>query len=110
MRLSPQDPEVGWWHDVLAGAELGLHQYQAAIDDAKRAIDGGFRWVWAYANLASAHALSGQFDEAKSAVAEALRLNADLTVKWFTSRGKTEPVFLEGLRKARLPEGDGKTE
>ena len=103
MRLSPKDPEVGWWHSLRAGAQFGLGNYQAAIDDAKQAIDGGFRYVWPYAHIASAYALQGQMEEAKSALAEARRLNPKLTVKWFSSMGVPDP-FVDGLRKAGLPE------
>ena len=103
VRLSPDDPEVGWWHNVLAEAELGLQHYRAAIDEAKQAIDSGFRYIWPYASLASAYALDGKVDEAKSALAEALRINPKLTVKWFASLGEL-PHLLEGLRKAGLPE------
>jgi tetratricopeptide (TPR) repeat protein len=108
MRLSPQDPEVGWWHAVLAGSELGLQQYQAAIDDAKRAIDGGFRYVWPYATICAGYDYEGKVDEAKSALAEALHLNPKLSVKWFASRGAAD-YLLEGLRKAGLPEGEKTT-
>jgi TolB-like protein/Tfp pilus assembly protein PilF len=104
MRLSPQDPEVGWWHQLLAGAELGLGHYQAAIDNAKHAIDGGFRYVWPYATMASAYAQDGQMDEAKAALKEALRLNPKLNVKWFAPFTMPDGVFLGGLRKAGLPE------
>ena len=103
MQLSPRDPEVGWWHDLLAAAKFRLQDYQAAVDNAKQAIDGGYRWVWPYAYIASAYALEGQTDEAKSALAEARRLNPKLTVKWFTPFGVPD-LFLEGLRKAGLPE------
>jgi adenylate cyclase len=108
MRLSPKDPEVGWWHGVLAGAELGQKQYQAAINDAKQAIDRGFRYVWPYAQIATGYAHQGKVDEAKSALAEALRLNPKLTVQWFATRGAAD-FLLEGLRKAGLSEGEAKT-
>ena len=34
MRLSPHDPEVGWWHGVLGIAEFNLQHYQEAVDQA----------------------------------------------------------------------------
>jgi hypothetical protein len=42
-------------------------------------------------------------DEAKSALKEALRLNPKLNVKWFAPFTMPD-VFLEGHRKAGLPE------
>jgi adenylate cyclase len=104
MRLSPHEPEVGWWRGILARAELGLRHYQAAIDEAKQAIDAGWHAFGPYSILARAYALDGQIDEAKAAMAEARRLNPKLSVKWYTSIGLHDPSQLEALRKAGLPE------
>ena len=43
-------------------------------------------------------------EEAKAALAEALRLNPKLTVKWMMDRDANLPPEFEGLRKAGLPE------
>ena len=43
-------------------------------------------------------------DEAKSAVADARRLNPNLTVKWLTDHAPNLPPLFEGVRKAGLPE------
>ena len=43
-------------------------------------------------------------DEAKTALAEARRLNPNLTVKWKIAHGPNLPKTFEGLRKAGLPE------
>jgi tetratricopeptide (TPR) repeat protein len=104
MRLSPHDPEVGWWHGALASAELGQQHYRDAIDEAKQAIDGGWRPYIPYSILATAYALNGQIDEAKSALAEARRLNPKYTVKLLVSLGMHNPARLDALRKAGLPE------
>jgi hypothetical protein len=42
-------------------------------------------------------------EEAASALAEARRLNPELTLKWQQTRNSMPPL-LEGLRKAGLPE------
>ena len=43
--------------------------------------------------------------EAKSALAEARRLNPQFTIKWFLEAGlPVQPVIVDGLRKAGLPE------
>ena len=60
--------------------------------------------VWPYASLTAAYALAGKMDEAKSALAEARRLEPKLTVKWITPLAPPIPNLLEGLRKAGLPE------
>ena len=46
----------------------------------------------------------GEAEEAKSAVAEALRLNPKLTVKWLSANIWNFPAYVEGLRKAGMPE------
>jgi len=43
-------------------------------------------------------------DEAKSALAEARRLNPNLTLKWLREHAVDLPARAEGLRKARLAE------
>jgi adenylate cyclase len=104
MRLSPRDPRIGQWHNFMASAELGLGHFDAAIDEANKAIDAGYRNLYSYLNLAAAHALKGDIDQAKAPVAEALHLNPKLSVKWLLG---TEPFLqpaFDALRKAGLPE------
>ena len=43
-------------------------------------------------------------DEAKPRLAEARRLNPDLTVKWAIAHSPNLPKAFEGMRKAGLPE------
>ena len=104
MRLSPRDPSIGIWHFRLSGGELESRNFDAAIDEAHKAIDAGYRVFIPYANLAAAYALDGKMEEAKTALAEARRLNPNLTVKWFIAHSPNVPVQIEGLRKAGLPE------
>ena len=82
MRLSPRDPRISQWRNYLADAELGLGRLDAAIDEASTAIDTGYRVFYSYLNLAAAHARKGDMDRAKAPLAEALRLNPKLSVKW----------------------------
>jgi adenylate cyclase len=104
MRLSPRDPRIGVFHMVSGDAELGLGHFDAAIDEYRNATDSGFRPFTAYTNLAAAYALKGKMDEAKTALAEARRLNPKLTVKWMIAHTPNLPPVFEGLRKAGLPE------
>jgi adenylate cyclase len=104
MRLSPRDPRIGLWLVTLADAELGLGHFDAAIDEYHKAIDAGWRAYQAYSGLAAAYALDGKMEEAKSALAEARRLNPQLTLKWLQTHSLSIPPLLEGLRKAGLPE------
>jgi adenylate cyclase len=103
MRLSPRDPAMGLFRTSLADAEMGLGHFDAAIDLLQKAIDAGYRSAFPYRELAAAYALKGKMEEAKTALAEALRQSPKLTVK-SVARTNPYPVPLEGLRKAGLPE------
>jgi TolB-like protein len=105
IRLSPRDPELDWWYSILGEAELGLGNLDATIDQAQKAIGAGDRTAASYLELAAAYALSGKMDEAKSALAEARRINPDLTVKRVIDIWPNTPAMFDGLRRAGLPEG-----
>lgn len=104
IELSPRDPQMGLWRTNLADAEMGLGNYDAAIDLIQRAIDAGFRTSYSYRELAAALALAGKTDEARAALAEALKFTPKLTIK-LVERTNPVPIVLEGLRKAGLTEG-----
>ncbi len=104
LRLSPRDPDLARWHNLMADAELGLGHLDIAIDESTKAIDAGYRVWYAYLNLAAAHALKGEMDEAKTALTEARRLNPKLTVKWLSVRKPILQPAFDALRKAGLPE------
>ena len=104
MRLSPRDPEMGFWIFAIGDVELGQGHYGVGIDGIHKGIEAGFRNFIPYADLAAAYALDGRMDEAKSSLAEARRLNPNLTMKWFIAHAPNVPWTIEGLRKAGLPE------
>ena len=76
---------------IFAMAELDQGHFDAAIDEYHKAIDAGFRSFY-LTQFTAAYALEGKMDEAKTALAEARRLNPKLTVKW-----------LIGMRRTRRP-------
>jgi adenylate cyclase len=103
--LSPRDPLSGLWHVVLGGSEGCLGRLDAAIAEYKRAIDAGYRSFLPYLMLAGAEAAKGNDAEAKLALAEARRLNPQLTINWFTEHIAQPPtIVVEAWRKAGLPE------
>jgi adenylate cyclase len=104
IRLSPRDPRIGVWHNFMADAELGLGHFDAVIEESSKAIDAGYKVVWSYLNLAAGHALKDDMDEAKTALAEARRLNPKLSVTWLTGRKPILQPWFDALRKAGLPE------
>ena len=104
IQLSPRDPNLGLWLNVLASSDIGLGHFDDAINESNRAIDAGNRTFYEYTNLATAYAMTNRVDEAKAAVVEALKLNPKLTVKFMTERYSKTRAFAEGLRKAGLRE------
>jgi hypothetical protein len=95
MRLSARDPTIGQYHVIVGDAEISLSHFDAAIDAYRKAIDSGLQQFFVYMNLAAA---------AKTALAEARRLNPELTVKWMKDHTPSVPAVFDGVRKARLPE------
>jgi tetratricopeptide (TPR) repeat protein len=103
IRLNPRDPNVAILL-MLGDLDLVTGNIEAAIDQYRKAYDAGYRGYFLDASLAAAYALEGKMDEAKSALAEARRLNPNLTIKWFKEHAEDLPIRSEGLRKAGLPE------
>jgi tetratricopeptide (TPR) repeat protein len=104
MLLSPRDPAMSQWFNLRADTELGLGRFDEALEDVKKAVDGGYRNIYSYINLAAAHAFKGELDEAKAAIAEARRLKPDLSVKWLVKHKPVLQFAFDGLGKAGPPE------
>ena len=68
------------------------------------ATDVGFRTWIPYGDLAAVYALQGKTEQSRAALSEALRLNPDLTVKWFVAHAPNLPKMVDGFRKAGLRE------
>jgi adenylate cyclase len=102
--LSPRDHFGGLWHFLLGVGETCLGRLDEAIAEFKRSIDAGYRTYFPYAFLAAAEAAKGNDAEAKLALAEARRLNPQLTIKWFSEAWPAARIAIDGLRKVGLPE------
>jgi adenylate cyclase len=111
IRLSPRDPQLNIWSFQICHAYTHLGRDADAIEWCRRSVALGPVW-FAYVDLASAYAWTGQSAEAHAAVAELLKLMPNYTVdRWAHAGISDNPVFLaqylritEGLRKAGLPE------
>jgi adenylate cyclase len=104
MRLSRRDPYMGRFQVEVGDAELSLGHLDAAIDAYHKAIDSGLSTYYAHSNLAAAYAQAGRMDEAKTALAEARRLNPNLIIKWMIEHMPNLPAVFDGVRKAGLAE------
>ncbi|WP_428485007.1 winged helix-turn-helix domain-containing protein [Rhodopila sp.] len=118
--LDPLAPENRWAYWRMGQAHLFLGCDAAAIDCAQRALAQGSMGrsrdsAACYLLMASAHALAGQLEDARHALAEANRLNPFETVHSFLSilshRGLPGPAYMaqvcrmkQGLRLAGLRE------
>jgi adenylate cyclase len=88
----------------LGLAELAQGRYDTSIEEYQRAVDAGYLNYVADSQLAAALALDGKMEEARTALAEARRLNPKLTVKWMIDHNPSLPPLFDGLRKAGLAE------
>jgi adenylate cyclase len=109
MRLSPRDFLMVVWFTVSAWAYLSAGKFEQASDCAKRAIDCNPAFPDAHGTFAAASAHLGHIDDARAGLDEFVRLMPGLTVgderliRPFRRPTDCER-FLDGLRKAGLPE------
>ena len=106
MRMSPLDPLL---HRSLIGmgyAFIELRRFDDAIDVAKKALRQNPSHAAGYRCLASAFAHLGRDAEAREAVARVLEDDPAFTMTKYIGRGgqTNAKLFIEGLRKAGLPE------
>jgi adenylate cyclase len=115
IRISPRDPDVGTWYEVMGQAYLLQSRIDAAVVWAEKARADNPARPSLRALLASAYALNDESERAATELAEARRLSTDdryssiYRLKTLSSwRPKTlalcEPTYLAGLRKAGMPE------
>jgi tetratricopeptide (TPR) repeat protein len=105
MRLSPHDAQIGIWRMLLGEAEVGLGDYDAAVEQERMAVDAGYGPYQPYMISAAAYALVGQNEKARSYLVQAQGRQPDLnSMKWVIAHTPNQPRLFDGLRKAGLPE------
>jgi TolB-like protein/DNA-binding winged helix-turn-helix (wHTH) protein len=108
VRISPRDYNIPIWTMEMGRQLLALGRYDEAIQAGLKAVDSGYRTVLSYTALAAFYAATDRAPEAKTALAEAMKLNPKLSVAWFHAHNSawvdTPPGFREALIKAGLPE------
>jgi tetratricopeptide (TPR) repeat protein len=117
IRLSPRDPAIGYWYQLIGS----VHQLQSRTDEAiiwlERARNAFPTHPHVRAQLASAYALGGEAERAAAELAEARRLSSD---DRYTSLARLRAVvgywgvqkiralfgstYFAGLCKAGMPE------
>ena len=110
MRLSPADPRTYVFHLFNAMAHMGAGRYDQAVESARRALHDKPNLLPALRLAAMGNSLAGHFDEARIAIARMSALDPTLRL---SNLGNVQPPFrreedreryIEGLRKAGLPE------
>ena len=106
IRLSPLDPMLYSRFAGMGIALLKLNRFEEAVAAANRALRQDQTFSTTYRCLAAGLAHLGREDEAKHAVARLLEIEPNFRLsEWVARAGRWQSSqFLEGLRKAGLPE------
>ncbi len=114
LRLSPKDPLAFAWHYNICHAHLHLHEYKDAIEECRRSTNMNNSHWFAYTDLISAYASSGQLEQARQMLEEMNEVRPDFTVQMYRNIGyaiSSNPQFrrefediVAGLRKGGVRE------
>jgi adenylate cyclase len=114
IRLSPYDAGIPGAYQVLGLCHLLLGHMEQAIDFSRKSRAGNPRLYYTHSTLAAAFALNGDLDEARSALAEAIKLKPEINslARVRASFLYTNPEYVRliektvfvGLRLAGMPE------
>jgi adenylate cyclase len=109
VRLSPLDPDVFNAHGALALALMGLGRYAEASSWAEKQFREQPDHLSAACTAAACHALAGRLDQGYKAMERVRQLDPAIRVSNLRDRSglrRPEHVarYIEGLRKAGLPE------
>jgi len=116
LRLSPRDPQIGYWYLRIGIVHLLQSRTQEAIPWLEKARAAIPTFPLAYSFLAAAYALNGESERGAAELAETYRLSgkvwvstiADMKVTGYWGppkiRALYEQVYFVGLRKLGVPE------
>jgi adenylate cyclase len=114
IRLSPHDPEIAFAYSVLWMCYLLLGQVERAIGRLRKGRAANPRLYFTHMNLAAALSLNGEVEEARAALAEAIKIRPKFSslsrfrraLPWTRHpryMALTENTFEAGLLKAGMP-------
>ena len=106
-RLSPQGPTVAQVEDNLALAYFEMARYEAGLEAGRKLVALRPEYVWGYGYVAMSSAALGRIDEARAAVADARRVEPEVSLALFqrglgVSRPEMDARRNAALRKAGL--------
>jgi adenylate cyclase len=107
LRLDPIPP--GWYYRILGLAYFHAGRYEEAIAAHKKSLNRAPNDILSRLALTTAYSWAGRLEEARAQAAEVLRINPKFCVEERAKMGLYKNQadlerYLEGLRKAGLPE------
>ena len=111
MRLSPLDPRAFGFHWVMGYALMLAGRYEEAMEWVDRTLHERPTFHAAIRGRVALCGYLGRTEEAREWIVRLLAVNPVHTIAWFRAFGArflspgTLAVWVEGLRKAGLPEG-----
>ena len=107
LRLSPRDPLSAVYLGISAYAQFIGRHYEEAMRIAREALRQRGDFVGAHRVLTAAAGMAGQSDTAKSALAELLRTQPNISLDWIAEhmpirQDAEREHYLEGFRRAGL--------
>ena len=109
LKLSPRDPGTGPIYTRLAEAFFQLGDYETAVDWGRKAIERPETQFWGNCVLISALSHMGDSDAAEQALGELIQRKPEINISFVNQqypgrKAKYMADYIEGLRKAGLPE------
>jgi TolB-like protein len=106
IHLSPLDPALYLMLAGMAFAYISLNRFEDAIFASRRALRQNDKFTPAFRSLAAALAHLGREEEARDAAGHVLKLEPGFRISEWLSRSHSYSPnhFIDGLRKAGLPE------
>jgi TolB-like protein len=110
MRLSPLDPRISFWQFHTSLAHFVAGRYDEAASWAARSLRNQQDYLPPIRILAASNALAGRLQEAQKAIARLRQLDPSLRISSLEDvlpplrRAEDRARYVEGLRKAGLPE------
>ena len=108
IRMSPRDPLNCFFYSSLAAAHYMAGRYDDAVETIRQALQQRPNIMIGHRMLCASLAQAGRIDEAQAAMLILRQLQPEITVAWIKDSvpytDKVMPRFLEGLRKAGIPE------
>ena len=106
--MSPRDPLNCFFYSSLAAAHYKTGRYDEAVAAIRLALQQRPNIMMGQRMLCASLAQAGQIDEAKAAMRVLQELQPYISVTWIKESvpytDKVMPHFLEGMRKAGVPE------